>query len=192
MKRAGVVLDTSVMLNVLGSGHAETILGALRGRRVVVAVTSREVLRHPLHREALDPLASVVEAGLLEKIELPEIALTRFLELTGATPPDDLDDGEAGAIAAAEALGLAVALDERKGRRVVAARLPHVELISSGSIFADQEVGKVLGPRLADAVFSALIHARMRILSEHDVWVRALLGPARVAQCSSLRRSERR
>ncbi len=185
----GVVLDTSVMLNILGSGHAEGVLAALQGRRIVVAVTSREVIRHPLEaRPSADPLAPLIGAGLLEKIPLPGPALLRFVELTGADAPDDLDDGEAAALAAGEALGLPVAIDERKGRRVAAAHLPTVTLLSSGAIFADPAVGAALGARLVDAVFSALVHARMRILPEHEQWVHALLGPQRAAQCPSLRR----
>lgn len=189
---SGVVLDTSVMLNVLGSGHAETILGALQGRRIAVAVTSREVIRHPLEpRMSGDPLASLVTAGLVEKIPLPVEALARFVELTGADPPDDLDDGEAAALAAGETLGLPVAIDERKGRRIAAARLPGVALLSSGAIFADALVVSALSASLADAVFSALLHARMRILPEHEQWVHTLLGAERVAQCPSLRRRRR-
>jgi hypothetical protein len=63
-----------------------------------------------------------------------------------------------------------------------------VTLLSSGAIFSDAAVGAALGQKLVDAVFSALVHARMRILPEHEQWVHALLGPERAAQCPSLRR----
>jgi hypothetical protein len=185
----GLVLDTSVVLNILGSGRAETILGALGGRRIVVTVTSREIIRHPLDPKATgNPLEALVAAGLVERAPLPDLALTRFLELTGAASPDDLDDGEAAALAAGEALNLPVALDETKGRRVARERLPGVPLLSSGAVFSDGAVCAALGADLADAVFSALVHARMRVLPEHDAWVRTLLGPARTVQCPSLRK----
>jgi hypothetical protein len=185
----GVVLDTSVILNLLGSGRADRILGALRGRKVVVAATSREVIRHPLAPNATrDPLEPLLAAGLLEKAQLPDQTLPRFLELTGAEPPDDLDDGEAAALVAGEVFGLAVALDEAKGRRVAKGCLPGVALLSSGALFADAAVAAALGSELADAVFSALVHARMRVLPEHDTWVRGLIGADRIAQCPSLRR----
>ena len=185
----GVMLDTSVILNLLGSGRADRILGALRGRRVVVAATSREIIRHPLAPEATrDPLEALLAAGLLEKPQLADQALPRFLELTSAAPPDDLDDGEAAALATGEAFGLAVALDEAKGRRVAKGRLAGVALLSSGALFSDAAVAAALGSELADAVFSALVHARMRVLPEHETWVRGLIGAARVSQCPSLRR----
>lgn len=187
--KGGLVLDTSVMLNILGSGQAETVLRALEGRRIAVSVTSREVIRHPLQpRSSEDPLEPLIAAWLIEKIPLSAPAIVRFMELTGADPPDDLDDGEAAALAAGEALGLAVAIDERKARRVASARMPTVTLLSSGEIFAHPGVGAALGPGLADAVFSALFHARMRILPERDKWVRKLLGAQRAAQCPSLRK----
>jgi len=185
----GVVLDASVVINVLGSGQAEKILGALPGRRVVVEVTSRDITRHPLMpRSADDPLASLIAAGLLERIPLPEGSLIRFLELTGAEPPDDLDDGAAAALAVGETLSLSVALDEAKGRRVARERLPDVRLLSSAEIFAMPEVAVALGAQLVEAIFSALVTARMRVLPDHEEWVRGLLGDARVAQCPSLRR----
>jgi len=185
----GAVLDASVVINILGSGQAEKLLGALRGRWLVVEVTSRDITRHPLMpRGTNDPLAPLIAAASLEKIPLPDGALARFLELTGAEPPDDLDDGEAAALAAGEVLSLPAALDEAKGRRVARARLPGLSLLSSAEIFALPEVAIALRPQLVDAVFSALVSARMRVLPEHEPWVRALLGDARVARCPSLRR----
>ena len=185
----GIVFDASVIINILGSGQEERILGALPGRRVVVEVTSRDITRHPLMpRSAADPLASLVAAGLLERISLPEASLVRFIELTGAVPPDDLDDGEAAALAAGETLALPVAVDEAKGRRVASARLRDVQLLSSAEVFAMPEVAAALGAQLVDALFSALVNARMRVLPDHEAWVRELLGDARVAQCPSLRR----
>lgn len=186
---AGVVLDASVVINVLGSGQADKILGALPGRRVVVEVTSRDITRHPLMPMSTDdPLAPLVSAGLLERIPLPEGALVRFLELTGAEPPDDLDDGEAAALAVGETLSLPVALDEAKGRRVARERLPEVRLLSSAEIFAMPAVAVALGTQLVEAIFSALVNAHMRVLPDQEAWVRGLLGDVRVAQCPSLRR----
>jgi hypothetical protein len=186
---SGAVFDASVVLNILGSGREETILRAVPGRRVVVEVTSRDIRRHPLApKNTDDPLAPLIAAELLERISLPDVALPRFIELTGANPPDDLDDGEAAALAAGETLALSVALDEAKGRRVARARLPNVKLLSSAEIFAMPEVQGALGSELVDALFSALLNARMRVLPDQEDGVRALLGPDRVMQCASLRR----
>lgn len=187
----GVVLDTSVLLNILGTGKAQTILAAIQGRRVIVSVTSREVLRHPLDPLAVDPVGPLVAAGLVERVQLPDPARTRFVALVSASPPDDLDDGEAAALAVGEALGIPVAIDERKGRRLARERIPSLPLLSSGEILADDAVAAALGAGLADAVFSALVNARMRILPEQEVWVHTLLGAERASQCPSLRKRPR-
>lgn len=185
----GVVLDTSVVLNLLSSGHAERIITAMAGRCIVVAVTSREVLRHPLTPNAKgDPLQALIAAKIIERVQLADAALPRFMELTGASPPDDLDDGEAAALAMGELLGLQVALDETKGRRIAGSHLPGVRLLSSCAILSSDAVATALGEQLAESVFSALLHARMRVLTEHDEWVRELLGPERAAKCPSLRK----
>ena len=134
-----------------------------------------------------DPVDIGIAGGRIQRIEL-RLSEGRFLELTGAEPPDDLDDGEAAALAVGETLSLPVALDEAKGRRVARERLPDVRLLSSAEIFAMPEVAVALGAQLVEAMFSALVNARMRVLPDHEEWVRGLLGEARVAQCPSLRR----
>jgi hypothetical protein len=185
----GVVLDTSVVVNLLASGHPETILRALGVRRVIVAVTSREILRHPLDTSRKgDPMAPLIEAGVIEQIPLDPAAQPRFMELVGAVAPDGLGDGEAAALACGELLMLPVALDETKGRRVAQQKLPGVRLVCSGAIFLCPAVKAALGTDLGDAVYSALVHARMRILAEHDSAVRKLIGDERANQCPSLRR----
>jgi hypothetical protein len=187
MKR-GLVLDASVVINVLASGQPRAILRASATRRVVIAVTSREVFRHPLRPgDRDDPLGPLVQDGTVERIELPEEAEGRFVELVGGLPPNDLGDGEAATLAAAEALGMAAALDERKGRRVARDLMPDVELVSSLDLFRSESVGQALGVRLADAVFSSLLHARMRVPGDHVDWVVTLVGQERASRCPSLR-----
>lgn len=183
----GVVLDTSVLLNVLGSDEEIAVLTALSVNCMIVTTTSREVLHHPLRTTKGDrPLDALLDLGVLHKIDLPASAHHRFLELVG--PVGNLDDGEAAALAAGEALGLAVAIDERKGRRVASQLLPSLELLSSSGIFRSEAVVRALGPRLADALFSSLLHARMRVQPEDEAWVHDVLGLERAAQCRSLPR----
>lgn len=181
-----------MLLNLLGSGRCSEILAVLAKRCVVVEVTSGEVLHHPLFPSSLaDPVEPLVEARMLERIPLSPEARVRFFDLIGAPPPDGLDDGEAAALAAGEQLGFPVAIDERKGRRIARERLPQVQLFSSAEVFRLDSVMRQLGDGHAAALFSALVYARMRVLPEHDAWVRGLLGPDRVSQCPSLRRWRR-
>lgn len=191
MKPVGRVFDASVIINLLGSGVAERILRVLPGSRIVVENTSREVMRHPLDRTSrADPVVSLIAAGLLEKVSLTTESLATFMGLVGAESPNDLGDGESAAIAVAHHLQLAVALDERKARRIARDRFAGIPLVSSVDIFALPEVASDLGNDLADAVHSALINARMRVLPENEAWVRMLLGD-RADEAPSLRRRKR-
>jgi hypothetical protein len=51
-------------------------------------------------------------------------------------------------------------------------------------------VAASLGGDLADAVFSALVNARMRVTIENEPWVLLLLGD-RAASCPSLKKRRR-
>lgn len=187
----GAVLDASVLINLLGCGATDRVLRAIPGRRIVADVTWREILRHPLDPEgAGDPLDPLAEAGLIERVALRAATLETFLELVGAEPPDGLGDGEAAAIALVKELSLSVALDDNKARRVARERFPELEVRSSVDLLAAPPVVAALGGELADAAFSALVHARMRVLPENEAWVLRLLGE-RAAACPSLRKRRR-
>lgn len=184
-----LILDASVMINLLGSGKEKEVLVALERKPLMIDVTSREIRRHPLRpKEVQDPLQLLVQQNLVQLMPLPTPAASRFVELTGAPDNDGLDDGEAAALAAGDCLNVPVAIDERKGRRIAAARLPHLRLLSSAELFLSPAVVDALAGDLADAVFSALLHARMRVLPEHVEQVVDLVGLGRVAQCPTLRR----
>ena len=173
----GLVLDASVIINVLGSGVGERVLSALSTRLIVADVTSREIVRNPLSiSDRTNPIEAFAARRLLERRAVDGEALQTFIGLVGATPPDDLGDGESGAIALAKHLDLAVALDDGKARRICRNRFPNVEIVASAEIFAHANVAAALGTSLADAVHGAMLHARMRVLPEHREWVASVLG----------------
>lgn len=183
-------LDASVCINLLGTGEMPVILRALWPRRCfAVDHVFREVSRDPLDLPTAEPpLAGLVKDGLifLEKLSPPQVVT--MLELAGATEPDDLDDGEAATIAFCHHAGTTAVVDEAKARRVCRTRFPAIRVQSTLDILRCPEVAVALpGTRLAEAVFSALRVARMRVPPEHLDWVRDLIGSARVAECPSLR-----
>lgn len=192
MTAEGVVLDASVVINILGCGAAARVLRAIPGRHVIPDITSREILRDPLAPSSPeDPLDALIAAALIERVQITAATMETFLDLVGAEPPDDLGDGEAAAIALARELGLPLALDDTKARRIVREQFPGTSMLTSVDLFALPTVAAALGDELADTVFSALIHARMRVLPENDAWVRTLLGE-RADQCPSLKKRKRR
>ena len=83
-------------------------------------------------------------------------------------------------------------VDERKANRICAERFATLRLGCTIDVFSHPKVHENLGQKaLADAVFNALYHGRMRILAHHAEWVIGLIGTDRAALCVSLPRSAR-
>lgn len=110
-----LVLDASVVINLLATGQVEVILGTLPHAVVVEEIARLEVRRNPRDRgSAQQAIQALADAGLLAVEAMDGAAETIFFELTGAAPPNDLGDGEAATIAHAITIGGGVAIDERK------------------------------------------------------------------------------
>jgi hypothetical protein len=185
-----LVLDASAILNLLGSSDAEAILTALRRSCVAESIAWREIQRDPITRQPPDASLGLLSAnGLLIRQEMSEDAKARFMGLALAEPPDGLGDGEAASIALAEALGAGVVLDERKATRICADQLKSMRVFSTMDLLSHASVSDALGQsRLGDAVYSALLHARMRVPPEFAKWTIKLIGPDRARTCPSISR----
>ena len=185
-----LALDASVVINLLGTGMAAKIIGALGRKCVVERNAWREVIRDPLTgRSAAEPLGALRDCDLLERQEMHGDATAVFLDLSLAQPPEGLGDGEAATLAHAVTSGASAVIDERKAIRIGAAKFPELRLLSTLDLLNAGSVAEALGgASLADAVFSALIHARMRVPSEFREWVVDLIGRDRASRSPSLGR----
>jgi predicted nucleic acid-binding protein len=183
-----LVLDASVVINLLGTGTADKIVRALGRRCVVERNAWREVTRDPLTgRSAAEPLGLLADVGLLERQQMQGAATTVFLDLSLAQPPEGLGDGEAATLAHAVKGGATAVIDEKKALRIGAAKFPELRLLATLDLLSVGSVAEALGrATLADAVFSALIHARMRVPSEFRKWVVDLIGRERALRSPSL------
>lgn len=182
------VLDASVLINLLGSGHVEMVLGALKGSSTMVDRTFREVLKDPSGRmpSAADR-QSLVDQGLLRVETLNAEAIELFLDLVSA--PDTLDDGEAATIAFAVLEGAVAVLDERRARRIVRERFPELRLDSTAGLLRRLNDEHRLPPEtIRDILFAALQKARMAIVAEEMDWAIRTLGIERARQCPSIPR----
>lgn len=188
-----VVLDTSVVLNVLASGGAARLLESSGYTFWVPTPVLREVTSEP-NPSPSEPnsLRTLIDLGLLREIAPEGDTLETYLTLASAPSPDGLEDGESAAIAVAETLGCFTALDDRKARRIAAARRPSELPMCSVDLFKTLEGHANFGDgELCNMVFNALRHARMRVLHTHTEWVVQLIGAERAKQCSSLPASYR-
>jgi hypothetical protein len=182
-------LDASVWINILATGFAKEILGSFEDPPIVVDVTANEVRRHPLEPATItQPLEQLIADGLMSRHVLDEAAYATFVSLVGAAPPDDLGDGEAATLSFAQQSERAAAIDERKARRIAAERFPEMEVVSTVSLLRSEAVGRALGDRLPDAVFSALSIARMRVLKIDAAWIVDCVGLERARSCRSVAR----
>lgn len=185
-----LALDASVVINLLGTGMAAPIVQALGRKCVVERRAWREVTRDPLTgRPAAPMLRALTDRGLLVQEEMRSDATAVFLGLALAGPPDGLGDGEAATLAHAVTIGATAVTDDRKALRVGAAQFPQLRLLSTLDLLGAGATAHALGrTTLADAVYSALIHARMRVPSEFRRWVVGLIGRERASRTPSLGR----
>lgn len=131
-----VVLDTSSLINMLGTDQCPRILAALGFPVFVETRTLRELRRHP--DPDRDHVAGVLElfvSNLLREVQLSDDEYETYLSLIQGEMGSRLDDGESAAIALSFRRGHSVILDENKARRVVGARYSQVSFCSTTKLF---------------------------------------------------------
>ena len=189
-----VVADTSVIINLNASGCAEAILDALPNRFLVVSEVRLELEEDQTIQAAmtLQHSTHLVASGRVEIAQLGDSGIQHFSDLVTGPAAQTLDDGEAATIAYALEHGAVALIDERKANRICTERFPALVTGSTVDLLAQGNVQAALGhDRLAEAVFHALRHGRMRVLPHHVPWVVDLIGQTRAARCPSLPRSVR-
>lgn len=183
-----LVLDTSVVLNLLACEAPARLLEALGGTFVVPRQVIDEIVREPQGtREPNNTLSGLLGSAHLLMHKLEGVHLEAFIDLAAALPPDGLDDGEAAAIATAEELGCGCVIDERKATRIAQERRPQSTIICTVDLFLEAKQRELFEPAdLRDLVFGALTRARMRVPDHHGEWVVDLIGTERAGTCATL------
>lgn len=188
-----IVADTSVVINLNSCGCGQEILDALPNRVVVTESVLNEIEDgHRKGRPRVSLFDPASAGRSIEVIELGERGKEIFEVLVIGNASETLDDGEAATIGYAVEHDVIAAIDERKASRICGRRYPQLRVSSTLDIFRHPEVGDALGRhRLIEAVVNALNAARMRVPEAHLNWLESLLGPDRMAGCSSIPRSAR-
>lgn len=188
-----LVADASTVININASGCGPTIMKVLPNPVAIVKIIADELEegRHRLRKDA-DLLNELRVARLVEIVELEDVGAIHFEQLVVGPAEMTLDDGEAATIAYAVGKNGIPLIDERKATRICAKRFPELRIANTVDIFTHPEVQAALGKdKLADAVFNALCHGRMRVFARHIEWVVELIGRDRACLCTSLPRSAR-
>lgn len=184
----GLVADASAIINLIASGAARPLLESLPVRLRVVSAVASELAAGKLRGwNSSERLATLVESGSVEIVELDDLAENCFESLVVGAAADTLDDGEAATIAYARASGTAALIDERKARRICASRFAELAVHTTVDILTSSHVGRILGEAgVGDAVFNALSAGRMRVPAADYLRVVTIIGIERAKLCSSL------
>ncbi|MEX2048510.1 MAG: hypothetical protein WEB90_02935 [Gemmatimonadota bacterium] len=183
-----LIADASAVISLLASGVARQVLESLPTRlRVIDAVSTELATGTPRGWDTAERLAVLVDAGLAEIVGLDESSYECFESLVVGAASDTLDDGEAATIAYACATRAGALIDERKARRICAARFPSLGIHTTFALLTSAHVTLLLGEAAtSDAVFNALHVGRMRVPAEDHQRVVALIGIERACLCASL------
>ena len=121
-----LVVDASVAINLLGTGRSADLLRILDRKVLIDELALKEVTSDPFTKlPGRDAMEALVRSGLISPAQLSASAFeTLFLGLTGASPPDDLGDGEAATIAQSFDIGAVPVIDERKATRIAQSLRP--------------------------------------------------------------------
>jgi predicted nucleic acid-binding protein len=186
--QALLVADASAIISVNATGCAKRVIKALPNRVAVVDVVSGELEEgRQSKRQDADLLKKLVDAGHVEIVQLDAKGEEYFEQLVVGAAQMTLDDGEAATIAYAVASNGIALIDEKKANSICGQRFPELRLAYTVDIFMHPDVQNELGKdALADTVFNALFHGRMRVLPQHLEWVVALIGADRARLCTSL------
>jgi len=185
-----LVLDSSVVINLLATGCAASILEALPTPIVVTETVVLEIGRGAAsNRRDIEQLRELIDGQMVAVGQLGELALEHFMELVSGGTAESLGDGEAATLAFAHEARCSAAIDEKKATRIAASRFGALKIATTIDILSFHAVGAVLGrARLQQAMLQALCLARMQVREHQFDWIVGLIGQENITTCSSLKR----
>lgn len=186
---APVVTDASVIINLVATRTASEIVDAFPNRFLATTNVRRELWEgRGRGHGSWEGLDALIVKGSIEPVELQRSDEPVYRSLVEGEAQETLDDGEAATIAYAVGRNAVALIDERKARRICAARFPELRLASTADILLHGLVKDGLGEAgQGDAIFHALRDAKMQVVPVDRIQelVRRI-GPVRAAVCTSL------
>ena len=188
-----VVTDASVIINLNATASATAIIGAFPNPFLVTASVRRELsMGESRGHRCGERLEVLISQGLLELAELGPGDDHVYRSLVEGGFAGTLDDGEAATIAYAVGHDGLALIDERKARRICAARFPDLLLASTVDVLLHPLVAERLGEcGQNEAIFLALRDARMQVPRHRLQEVVERIGAGRAGDCPSLPRAVR-
>ncbi|MDP1616501.1 hypothetical protein [Phenylobacterium sp.] len=161
-----LVLDTSVWINLLATGHASAIVKGLACPIAVPEQVLGELKLDPVTRRPfVGDIHPALQIPMVELVSLGGDELDIFVELVSADAPDRLGDGEAASIAIAWKRQLQLGIDEKKANRLLRERFSSIPAFRSTELLAHPSIALELGHATAsDCYERAVRYGRMHIV----------------------------
>jgi predicted nucleic acid-binding protein len=180
LPRGIVVLDASVLINLLGCRECVAVLEGLGAKCLMEERTLKEVRKHPIPGcDHAEPLRALVSSGALEEVRMTDDEYESYLTFVSGPLGTRLDDGESAALAISGRAS-SIVLDERKARRRAAA---DAKVSQSLTVASTLQLMLTSGHRQAwsvqkvrDLVAAARQNARMGVPKENMALLEELLG----------------
>lgn len=175
-----VVLDASVLINLLGCRECVAVLQGLRAKCLMEERTLKEVRKHPIPGcDHAEPLRALISSGALEEVRMTEEEYDSYLTFVSGPLGTRLDDGESAALAIS-CRATSIVLDERKARRRATC---DAKVVSGLTVASTLRLMLTSGYRQAwsvkkvrDLVAAARENARMGVPREDIALLEELLG----------------
>lgn len=177
-----LVLDASVLINLLGTGMAAEILDACEFKCSADGRALAELLRHPRPDGNLKvELETLEKKPILHRLRIAGAQVEEFVNIAGAEAPNDIGDGEAATIVQAHTLSAVAVVDDRKARRAATERYSDLILSTTADLLAHRSVVTRLGEKQATYAFGeARKYARMSIPERYQRWFSEAFGEVRL------------
>ena len=186
---AAIVTDASVIINLVATRAAAEIVDAFPNRFLATTNVRRELWEgRGRGHGSWEGLEALIGDGSIEPVQLQGSDEPVYRSLVAGAARETLDDGEAATIAYAAGRDAVALVDERKARRICAARFPRLRLASTVDLLLHGLVRDALGETgQKDAIFHALRDAKMQVVPPDRMQeLVGRIGPLRAAACTSL------
>lgn len=187
---SGIVLDASVIINLLATKRADEILMALGMTVVTPEEVAREIAKGAENgREEFRGLQGLIDKKVIGVVELGAQSLEAFYDLVSGGTANSLGDGEAATLVFSETNSLVAAIDEKKATQRASEVFSSLKMATTIDIFSYISVQKnISDDALLQSILLALRIARMQVWDHQFQWVLDKIGVENAKACPTLRR----
>lgn len=177
----GLVLDTSFLTNIFATKFAFPILKSLGCSCWIDETVQRELIRFPDdEKNQAQMLQELEDNGLVLSSVMNDEEAETFRSFVDGDASTSIDDGAGATLSTAYHRELIAVIDERKASGLAKRQVPPIQTVTTVDILRLPCVVTTLTENhLSDAVFNALVNARMRVPIAGEDWVRQLIGEER-------------